>query len=132
MIHDIEKIREYLGKEQDSLLNHKCETVSKDLLTHPGPNYVDEVFGISDRNVQALKNISWLYNHGRLSGTGYMSILPVDQGIEHTAGASFAPNPLYFDPENIIKLAIEGGCNAVATTFGGMALYARKYAHKIS
>ena len=131
MIHDIEKIREYLGKEQDSLLNHKCETVSKDLLTHPGPNYVDEVFGISDRNVQALKNISWLYNHGRLSGTGYMSILPVDQGIEHTAGASFAPNPLYFDPENIIKLAIEGGCNAVATTFGGMALYARKYAHKI-
>ena len=105
MIHDIEKIREYLGKEQDSLLNHKCETVSKDLLTHPGPNYVDEVFGISDRNVQALKNISWLYNHGRLSGTGYMSILPVDQGIEHTAGASFAPNPLYFDPENIIKLS---------------------------
>ena len=129
--NNMEKIREYLGKEQDSLLNHQCETVSKELLTHPGPNYVDEVFGISDRNVQTLKNISWLYNHGRLSGTGYMSILPVDQGIEHTAGASFAPNPLYFDPENIIKLAIEGGCNAVATTFGGLALYARKYAHKI-
>lgn len=131
MINNIEKIREYLGKEQDNLLNHKCETVSKDLLMHPGPNYVDEVFGISDRNVQTLKNISLLYNHGRLSGTGYMSILPVDQGMEHTAGASFAPNPLYFNPENIIKLAIEGGCNAVATTFGGLALYARKYAHKI-
>ena len=132
MVHNnIEKIREYLGNEQDNLLNHKCETVSKDLLMHPGPNYVDEVFGLSDRNVQTLKNISLLYNHGRLSGTGYMSILPVDQGMEHTAGASFAPNPLYFDPENIIKLAIEGGCNAVATTFGGLALYARKYAHKI-
>ena len=129
--NNIEKIKEYLGKEQESLLNHRCETVNKELLTHPGPNYVDEVFGISDRNVQTLKNISLLYNHGRLSGTGYMSILPVDQGIEHTAGASFAPNPLYFDPENIIKLAIEGGCNAVATTFGGLALYARKYAHKI-
>ncbi|MDD3356558.1 MAG: class I fructose-bisphosphate aldolase, partial [Dysgonamonadaceae bacterium] len=127
----MEKIREYLGSEANDLLNHKCETVSKDQLTHPGPNYVDEVFGISDRNVQVLRNLSLLYNHGRLSGTGYMSILPVDQGIEHTAGASFAPNPLYFDPENIIKLAIEGGCNAVATTFGGFALYARKYAHKI-
>lgn len=131
MTHDINKIREYLGDEQDYLLNHKSETVNKNMLTHPGPNYVDEVFGVSDRNVQALRNISLLYNHGRLSGTGYMSILPVDQGIEHTAGASFAPNPLYFDPENIIKLAIEGGCNAVATTFGGLALYARKYAHKI-
>lgn len=129
--NNMQKIREYLGNDADDLLNHRCETVSKDLLTHPGPNYVDEVFGISDRNVQTLKNLSWLYNHGRLSGTGYMSILPVDQGIEHTAGASFAPNPLYFDPENIIKLAIEGGCNAVATTFGGLALYARKYAHKI-
>ncbi|MFA6359477.1 MAG: class I fructose-bisphosphate aldolase [Dysgonamonadaceae bacterium] len=129
--NNIEKIREYLGSEANDLLNHKCETVSKDQLTHPGPNYVDEVFGISDRNVQVLRNLSLLYNHGRLSGTGYMSILPVDQGIEHTAGASFAPNPLYFDPENIIKLAIEGGCNAVATTFGGFALYARKYAHKI-
>ena len=132
MIHNnIDKIREYLGDDANDLLSHKCETVSKDMLTHPGPNYVDEVFGISDRNVQVLKNISALYNHGRLSGTGYMSILPVDQGIEHTAGASFAPNPLYFNPENIIKLAIEGGCNAVATTFGGLALYARKYAHKI-
>lgn len=129
--NNIEKIREYLGSEANDLLNHKCKTVSKDQLTHPGPNYVDEVFGISDRNVQVLKNLSLLYNHGRLSGTGYMSILPVDQGIEHTAGASFAPNPLYFDPENIIKLAMEGGCNAVATTFGGLALYARKYAHKI-
>ena len=131
MEHDIKKIREYLGNEADSLLNHKCKTVSKDLLTHPGPNYVDEVFGISDRNVQVLKNLSWLYNHGRLAGSGYLSILPVDQGVEHTAGASFAPNPLYFNPENIIKLAIEGGCNAVATTFGGLALHARKYAHKI-
>ncbi len=131
MEHNIEKIRAYLGNEADNLLNHKCETVSKDLLTHPGPNYVDEVFGISDRNVQVLKNLSWLYNHGRLGGSGYLSILPVDQGVEHTAGASFAPNPIYFDPENIIKLAIEGGCNAVATTFGGLALHARKYAHKI-
>lgn len=131
MIHNIEKITEYLGNEAEYLLSHKCQTVTKDLLTHPGPNYVDEVFGISDRNIQVIKNLSWLYNHGRLSGTGYMSILPVDQGIEHTAGASFASNPQYFDPENIIKLAIEGGCNAVATTFGGLALYARKYAHKI-
>lgn len=131
MENNIEKIREYLGKEADDLLNHTSGTVSKDQLTHPGPNYVDEVFGISDRNVQVIKSLSQLYNHGRLSGTGYLSILPVDQGIEHTAGASFAPNPLYFDPENIIKLAIEGGCNAVATTFGGLALYARKYAHKI-
>ena len=131
MINNIDKIKEYLGSDANDLLNHTCETVSKDMLTHPGPNYVDEVFGISDRNVQVLRNLSQLYNHGRLSGTGYMSILPVDQGIEHTAGASFAPNPLYFDPENIIKLAMEGGCNAVATTFGGLALYARKYAHKI-
>ncbi|MGV8963754.1 MAG: class I fructose-bisphosphate aldolase [Candidatus Saccharimonadaceae bacterium] len=131
MIHNIDKIREYLGNDADDLMNHKCETIGKNQLTHPGPNYVDEVFGISDRNVQVMRNLSLLYNHGRLSGTGYMSILPVDQGIEHTAGASFAPNPQYFDPENIIKLAIEGGCNAVATTFGGLALYARKYAHKI-
>lgn len=130
-LNNIEKIREYLGNDADDLLNHICKTVSKDQLTHPGPNYVDEVFGISDRNVQVLKNLTSIYNHGRLAGTGYLSILPVDQGIEHTAGASFAPNPLYFDPENIIKLAIEGGCNAVATTFGGLALYARKYAHKI-
>ena len=131
MIHSLDKIIEYLGSDADKLLNHTCETVSKDMLTLPGPNFVDNVFGISDRNVQVIKNLSWLYNHGRLSGTGYMSILPVDQGIEHTAGASFAPNPMYFDPQNIIKLAIEGGCNAVATTFGGLALYARRYAHKI-
>lgn len=96
MKHNIEKNREYLGNEADNLLNHKCETVSKDLLTHPGPNYVDEVFGISDRNVQVLKNLSWLYNHGRLGGTGYLSILPVDQGIEHTAGASFCSQSTLF------------------------------------
>lgn len=131
MVNDIVKIREYLGDEQDYLLNHKCETVDKKMIAHPGINYIDEVFGPSDRNVQTLRSLSQLYNHGRLSGTGYMSILPVDQGIEHTAGASFAPNPVYFDPENIIKLAILGGCNAVATTFGGLSLYARKYAHKI-
>ena len=131
MTSNIDKIRNYLGKDADYLLNHRSETVNKDSLTHPGPNYVDEVFGISDRNVQVLKNLSWLYNHGRLGGSGYLSILPVDQGVEHTAGASFAPNPDYFDPENIIKLAIEAGCNAVATTFGGLALHARKYAHKI-
>ncbi|RPI45848.1 MAG: class I fructose-bisphosphate aldolase, partial [Bacteroidetes bacterium] len=96
-----------------------------------GPNHVDEVFGLSDRNPQVLRNLAALYNTGRLGGTGYLSILPVDQGIEHTAGSSFGPNPDYFDPENIIRLAIEGGCNAVATTFGGLALHARKYAHKI-
>ncbi|MFW5705623.1 MAG: class I fructose-bisphosphate aldolase [Bacteroidota bacterium] len=127
----MEKIREYLGKQAGDLLDHKCKTVPSDQLTLPGPDYLDRVFTGSDRNVQTLKSLAEIFDHGRLGGTGYLSILPVDQGIEHTAGSSFAPNPAYFDPENIIRLAIEGGCNAVATTFGGLALHARKYAHKI-
>jgi len=125
-----DKILEYLGAEE-SLLKFDQPKISKDRLTKPGPKVVDNVFVGSDRNTQTLINLSRIYNHGRLGGSGYLSILPVDQGIEHTGGASFAPNPDYFDPENIIKLAIEGGCNAVATTFGGLALHARKYAHKI-
>ncbi|NDP22983.1 MAG: class I fructose-bisphosphate aldolase [Paludibacter sp.] len=131
MLNKIEKIKEYLGDSQDDLLTHTCETISANQLTLPGPEYLDNVFTVSDRNVQVLKSLASIYNHGRLGGSGYLSILPVDQGIEHTAGSSFAPNSIYFDPENIIKLAIEGGCNAVATTFGGLALHARKYAHKI-
>lgn len=131
MKNSIEKIKEYLGNAQDVLLNHTCKTVSANQLTLPGPAYIDKVFTGSDRNVQVLKCLASIYNHGRLGSSGYLSILPVDQGIEHTAGSSFAPNPIYFDPENIIKLAIEGGCNAVATTFGGLALHARQYAHKI-
>ena len=115
----------------DSLLNHKCEGIPKESLHLPGPDFVDRVFLPSDRNPRVLVNLQRLFGHGRLGGTGYVSILPVDQGIEHSAGASFAPNPIYFDPENIVKLAIEGGCNAVASTFGVLGAVARKYAHKI-
>ena len=125
------KIVEILGKDADSLLKHECKTVDKNTLTLPGGDFVDRVFRDSNRSNQVLRSINALYNHGRLAGTGYVSILPVDQGIEHSAGASFAPNPAFFDPENIVKLAIEGGCNAVASTFGGLALCSRKYAHKI-
>jgi class I fructose-bisphosphate aldolase len=125
------KIVELLGNEADSLLNHKCETISKDMLHAPNPDFIDKVFVNSNRNPQVLKSLAAILNHGRLAGTGFTSILPVDQGIEHTAGASFAPNPIYFDPENIIELAIEAGCNAVATTFGNLGMVARKYAHKI-
>jgi class I fructose-bisphosphate aldolase len=125
------QIEEFLGSEAESLLTYQATGIPKEGLAIPGPDMVEKVFGISDRNVQVLRSLSALYNHGRLCGTGYVSILPVDQGIEHTAGSSFAPNPAYFDPENIIKLAIEGGCNAVATTFGGLALHARRYAHKV-
>lgn len=131
MINRIEKIKEYLGDSKDDILTHTCKTVTADQLTLPGPGYLDMVFTGSDRNVQVLKSLASIYDHGRLGGSGYLSILPVDQGIEHTAGSSFAPNPMYFDPENIIKLAMEGGCNAVATTFGGLALHARRYAYKI-
>jgi len=120
-----------LGKEASDLLEHRCETISKDLLTLPGNNFIERSFGISNRNIQTIRSIGQIYNNGRLANTGYVSILPVDQGIEHSAGASFAPNPIYFDPENIIKLAIEGGCNAVASTFGVLASVGRKYAHKI-
>ncbi|EJF09651.1 MULTISPECIES: class I fructose-bisphosphate aldolase [Pontibacter] len=120
-----------LGSEAENLLQYESKTISKDLIHAPGPDFVDRVFSQSNRNPQVLRSLQQLFNHGRLAGTGYLSILPVDQGIEHTAGASFAPNPIYFDPENIIKLAIEGGCNAVATTFGNLAMMSRKYAHKI-
>ena len=125
------KTIELLGDKADSLLNHQSKTISKDELHLPGPDFVDRIWANSDRNPQVLRNLQALYNNGRLAGTGYLSILPVDQGIEHSAGASFAKNPIYFDPENIIKLALEGGCNAVATTYGGLGLLARKYAHRI-
>ncbi len=125
------QITDLLGKENESLFTHTCSTVTKDKLHLPSPSFVDDVFVPSNRNTQTLRSLQQMHNHGRLSGTGYLSILPVDQGIEHSGGASFAPNPEYFDPENIIKLAVEGGCNAVASTFGVMAATARKWAHKI-
>jgi class I fructose-bisphosphate aldolase len=127
----LDKISQLLGKDADSLLNHKSTTISKDLLHLPGPDFVERIFGITNRSNQVLNNLQALYGNGRLANTGYVSILPVDQGIEHSAGASFAPNPAYFDPENIVKLAIEGGCNAVASTYGVLASVSRKYAHKI-
>lgn len=125
------KIVEILGDNADDLLNHKCKTVDKEQLHLPGPDFVERVFYQSNRNPRVLGNLQRMFDHGRLGGTGYLSILPVDQGIEHSAGASFAPNPIYFDPENIIKLAIEGGTNAVASTVGVLASSARKYAHRI-
>jgi len=124
-------IQSLLGNKAESLLGFSSPKISKDRLHIPGPDFLDRVFMQSDRNNRVLNNLSWLYNNGRLAGTGYMSILPVDQGIEHSGGASFAKNPDYFDPENIIKLAIEGGCNAVASTFGVLGMMSRKYAHKI-
>ncbi|NOX37174.1 MAG: class I fructose-bisphosphate aldolase [Calditrichaeota bacterium] len=127
----INKIVELLGSEADYLLNHKCQTIPKEKLHLPGPDFVDRVMALSDRPPAVMRNMQLLFNTGRLAGTGYLSILPVDQGIEHSAGASFAPNPDYFDPENIVKLAIEGGCNAVASTLGVLGAVARKYAHKI-
>jgi len=127
----MDRIAEILGPDASKLLDHKSQTISKDDLQLPGPDFVDRVWGISDRSPSVLRSIQTLLNHGRLAGTGYVSILPVDQGIEHSAGASFAPNPQYFDPANIVKLAIEGGCNAVASTFGVLGAVSRKYAHKI-
>ena len=127
----LNKIEELLGAEKESLLQHESKTFDKSMLHLPGPDFVDRVFKDSNRSPQVLKSLQSLYNHGRLGGSGYLSILPVDQGIEHSAGASFAPNPIYFDPENIVKLAVEGGCNAVASTFGVLASVSRKYAHKI-
>ncbi|TRW23384.1 class I fructose-bisphosphate aldolase [Flavobacterium zepuense] len=124
-------IQQHLGKDAESLLGFNTPKISKDLLHLPSPTFVDDIFLQTNRSSQVLKSLSALYGHGRLAKTGYVSILPVDQDIEHTAGASFAPNPMYFDPENILKLAIEGGCNAVATTFGNLAIMSRKYAHKI-
>ena len=120
-----------LGGTAEDLLTHKCDTIPRENLHLPGPNFVDEVWGGSDRNPRVLRALQTLFDNGRLSGTGYVSILPVDQGIEHSAGASFAKNPAYFDPENIVRLAIEGGCNAVASTYGVLGAVARKYAHRV-
>jgi fructose-bisphosphate aldolase, class I len=127
----MDRITEWLGDEAESLLKHKCQTVAKEQLHLPGPDWVDRMFAPMDRSPRVLRNMQALLSHGRLSGTGYLSILPVDQGIEHSAGASFAPNPEYFDPENIVRLAMEGGCNAVASTLGVLGSVARRYAHKI-
>jgi class I fructose-bisphosphate aldolase len=128
---DVKKIEELLGKDAQDLLEHKCKTISADSLVLPGPDFIDRVWAVSDRPIPVLRSLAALYGHGRLSETGYISILPVDQGIEHSAGASFAPNPIYFDPENIVKLAIEAGCSGVASTLGVLGMVARKYAHKI-
>ncbi len=124
-------IEAFLGAEASSLLNHTCTTIPKESLHLPGGDFVDRIFSTTNRNQRVLNNLEWLYQTGRLAGTGYLSILPVDQGIEHSAGASFAKNPLYFDSENIVKLAVESGCNAVASTFGVLGSVSRKYAHKI-
>lgn len=126
----LKKIQELLGKEADELLSHKAK-FPKEQLNLPGPDFVDRIHLQSDRSPNVLKNLNWILHTGRLSRTGYVSILPVDQGIEHSAGASFAPNPMYFDPENIVKLAVEGGCNACASTLGVLGMVSRKYAHKI-
>ena len=127
----IDRVSELLGAQAAPLLEHRSTTIPKDRLHLPGPDFVDRVWQQSDRSNQVLRNLQTLFGTGRLANTGYLSILPVDQGIEHSAGASFAPNPDYFDPENIVKLAIEGGCNAVASTFGVLGMSARKYAHRI-
>jgi class I fructose-bisphosphate aldolase len=124
------RIEELLGDDAADLLEHRCETFPADQLHLPGPDFVDRVWVHSDRSTNVLRNLEWLFHSGRLSGTGYVSILPVDQGIEHSAGASFAPNPIYFDPESIVRLAIEGGCNAVASTVGVLGAVSRKYAHR--
>ncbi len=125
------KTAERLGASADALLGHVCKTIPKDSLHLPGPDFIDRIFAASDRNNRVLGNLQRMFGCGRLAGTGFLSILPVDQGIEHSGGASFAKNPIYFDPENIIKLAIEGGCNAVASTYGVLGMMSRKYAHKI-
>ncbi|TVR41213.1 MAG: class I fructose-bisphosphate aldolase [Cryomorphaceae bacterium] len=127
----LNQITELLGDKANNLLQHECTTIQRELLHLPGGDFVERSFGPGNRNPQVLNNLERIYSHGNLGGTGYLSILPVDQGIEHSAGASFAPNPIYFDPENIVKLAVEGGCNAVASTFGVLAANSRKYAHKI-
>ncbi len=124
-------IQSLLGKDAEHLLGYKTDKIDKSRLHKPGPDFIDQTWLGSNRNIQTIRSLTTLFNHGRLSGSGYLSILPVDQGIEHAAGASFAPNADYFDPENIVKLAMEGGCNAVASTYGVLASVARKYAHKI-
>src|ERR1035437_9185047 len=125
------KLSELLGANAGKLLNHTCKGIPKEQIHLPGGDFVKRIFSMSNRSDKVMRNLERIYNHGRLSGTGYLSILPVDQGIEHSAGASFAPNPAYFDPDNIVKLAIEGGCNAVASTFGVLGAVSRQYAHKI-
>ncbi|SGA06255.1 class I fructose-bisphosphate aldolase [Chlamydia abortus] len=125
------KIYDLLGDDAEDLLKHKCKHILKENLTLPSPDFVDKVFSYSDRNNLVLRSLQSMFSHGRLGNTGYLSILPVDQGVEHTAGASFSPNPIYFDPENIVRLAIEGGCSAVASSYGVLSLLSRKYAHKI-
>lgn len=127
----INRIQEILGAEGPGLLEHKCQTIDKSMLQLPGPDFVDRVLVASDRKPAVLANLQRMYNTGRLAGTGYLSILPVDQGIEHSAAASFAPNPVMFDPDGILTLAVEGGCNAVASTFGVLGMMARRYAHRI-
>lgn len=127
----ITAITDLLGAQSSSLLEHTCTTIPKESITVPSPNFVDSVFAHSNRNNRVLRNLQWIQDSGRLAGTGYVSILPVDQGIEHSAGASFAKNPMYFDPTNIVRLAVDGGCNAVASTFGVLALCSRSFAHKI-
>src|SRR5437867_33213 len=125
------ELEQLLGESAKSLLEHHCKTIPKEKLHLPGPDFVDRVYAQTDRPTAVLRSLAQIFNHGRLAGTGYLSILPVDQGIEHSAGASFSPNPEYFDPENIVKLAIEGGCNAVASTLGVLGSVSRRYAHKI-
>src|SRR5512144_863783 len=124
-------IKQLLAEEAEHLLNHRCTGIPKEALQLPGPDYVDRVVAIKDRKTGVLRSLQTLYGHGRLANTGYLSLLPVDQGVEHSGGASFAPNLMYLDPENIVKLAIEGGCNGVASTLGVLGSVARKYAHKI-
>jgi len=130
-MNTLEQIEQLLGNEAEYLLGHTCGTIGREMLTLPGPDFVDRVTALSDRSIPVMRSMQALFGAGRLAGTGYLSILPVDQGIEHSAGASFAPNPIYFDPENIVKLALEAGCNAVASTLGVLSSVARKYAHKI-
>src|SRR5450631_2414788 len=127
----LDHIADLLGADADELLDHRCETIDRSLLHLPGPDFIERVLLDTDRSTATIRNLRGLFEHGRLSGTGHVSILPVDQGIEHSAGASFAPNPVYFDPANIVKLAIEGGCNAVASTFGVLGAVSRRYAHQI-
>lgn len=131
MSKSTDRIKELLGEEADSLLKHRSKTIDKSQLHLPGPDFIDRIFLQTNRNPQVLNSLAALFRSGRLGGTGYLSILPVDQGIEHSAGSAFAPNPIYFDPENIVKLAVESGCNAVASTLGVLASLSRKYAHKI-
>ncbi|MEP6796134.1 MAG: class I fructose-bisphosphate aldolase, partial [Saprospiraceae bacterium] len=126
-----EKIKNLLGEKAEYLLSHTCTAIDKNMIHLPSPNHVEEIWMNSNRNNQVLRSYQTLLDHGRLGGTGYCSILPVDQGIEHSAGSAFAPNPIYFDPEHIIKLAIEGGCNGVASTYGVLGIMSRKYAHRI-